>query len=847
MPKQNAGKRDRNLKEGDRKHLPMPTGPFTVVGCRDIMNGTSRYTGVLVRLFYPAANQSRDMRDHYLMWPNWMPHENYRIGYATVKQLTNKTLFSLVNRWNGDTFIPCLPNAKPLRDGGRKWPLLVFSHGMGGCRTTYASICLEFASHGFVVAAVEHRDASACCTFYAKDVHLSMYGSTARLTQSEFNLNDMREEDEFEDYNTSRSKIAERKTFLPQVTIEWLPHHTLKSSENEYAIRNKQIYQRVRECSRAVDLFEALNNGVEVQNLIDQLLDPTEFEGILDLDRIAVMGHSMGASTALMALTSELRFKVGVCLDAWMYPISKETFESLCQPILFVNSEKFQSKESLRKIKEIVSPPIVSSHSSRFGKAVREKHHYSDRKLNEFTNEFPERNVYTLSGTNHYSPSDLPFFLCCASMVFKRDTSICLNGRKHTPLPTGPLQTVGCKDVLTTSLLLRLYYPTSNNRQQLISNQQLWPKMIPHEEYAFGYSKVIGFNNKFMQKMSSWQLANHLMPCLWHSKPTKVNDKKLPVIVFSHGWGSCRTGYSAICIELASYGFIVAAIEHRDCSACATFSANIDFICEPFSINSDSIVFGTDRHEPIKWIRHQQLKKSDNAYDFFTEKLQKRAEECSETVDLLERLNFGNDDYDSGFTDLLDMERLTLMGHSFGGATTLLALTRDQRFKVGVCLDAWLYPVRKHSFENCKQPVVFINTEDFQTSQNLAKMQEIVGAADACDENLNECSNGQKETDLRNKEVYNLIGTSHTQQSDTPFMLNWFSKKVMYSHSPQDIFIVHDLTTSLSLQFICQKLSLVYNNPFTHLYTHQNVKKGFPENIKPKTPTAVKALRFFYN
>ena len=49
---------------------------------------------------------------------------------------------------------------------------------------------------------------------------------------------------------------------------------------------------------------------------------------------------------------------------------------------------------------------------------------------------------------------------------------------------------------------------------------------------------------------------------------TLIDFKKFPIVVFSHGLGGSMEMYTQLCQHIASYGYIVVAMEHEDGSAC---------------------------------------------------------------------------------------------------------------------------------------------------------------------------------------------------------------------------------------------------------------------------------------
>merc|ERR1719319_123870 len=121
----------------------------------------SSLPGLLVRLYYPCQPTAPDPAG----WPRWLPAPAYAQGYLRYKFSSLSPLLPLMGRlftWLiGDPRIPASTSSPPLASSPR--PLLLLSHGLAACRTSYSWLAADLASQGLLVAALEHRDGSACC------------------------------------------------------------------------------------------------------------------------------------------------------------------------------------------------------------------------------------------------------------------------------------------------------------------------------------------------------------------------------------------------------------------------------------------------------------------------------------------------------------------------------------------------------------------------------------------------------------------------------------------------------------------------------------------------------------
>uniref|UniRef100_A0A4W6CCV1 Platelet-activating factor acetylhydrolase n=1 Tax=Lates calcarifer TaxID=8187 RepID=A0A4W6CCV1_LATCA len=335
--------------------IPPAKGP-NAVGCTDFMMDHTAQ-GTFFRLYYPCQETEKAEK------PDWVPSREYFNGLADFMKI-NRTLSERIFSYLFGPFkIPAYLDA-PFKSSG-KCPVVIFSHGLGAFRytqyvfniaiifahdklevlftcsanislmlprTLYSAICAELASQGFIVASVEHRDQSASATFYFRE-----------KTESE----------------KANGKMAKTQDSTQDDLVKvWMYYRALHHGESEFPLRSKQVKQRADECIMALDKLTEINSGIPAQNVLRTQFDWTTLENSMDLCRIAAMGHSFGGATVIEALCKEVKFKCGIALDAWMFPLDDETFPRVKQPIFFINSEKFQWAGNISRMKKLDSAVI---------------------------------------------------------------------------------------------------------------------------------------------------------------------------------------------------------------------------------------------------------------------------------------------------------------------------------------------------------------------------------------------------------------------------------------------------------------------------------------------------------
>jgi len=151
-----------------------------------------------------------------------------------------------------------------------------------------------------------------------------------------------------------------------------------------------------------------------------------------------------------------------------------------------------------------------------------------------------------------------------------------------------------------------------------------------------------------------------------------------PIIIFSPGYDGNYEIYTSLIEDLVSNGFIVASINHPYVSGITVFpdgrTINATFVQ---NISLTSVI------EDTKFV-----------LDFLTE------------INQTDQFFFGR----------LDLSKVGMYGHSFGGASTIICLYEDSRFKCGLTLDGVIY--KESINQDLNKPIMIMLAEKSFTSNS---------------------------------------------------------------------------------------------------------------------------------
>ncbi|WP_088835175.1 alpha/beta hydrolase family protein [Paenibacillus tyrfis] len=150
------------------------------------------------------------------------------------------------------------------------------------------------------------------------------------------------------------------------------------------------------------------------------------------------------------------------------------------------------------------------------------------------------------------------------------------------------------------------------------------------------------------------------------------SESRYPVLIFSHGMNGYRNQNMFQMEELASHGYIVLGID--------------------YAYEAAASVYPDGRVAVSKVSRNLT---SNAQYDQY---IPLWTDDATFVLDQVDKLN--RNDPEGRFTGKIDIDRIGMLGHSFGGAVTMQMLKNDSRVKAALSMDGGFYgpPVSDKGF-----------------------------------------------------------------------------------------------------------------------------------------------------
>jgi len=213
-----------------------------------------------------------------------------------------------------------------------------------------------------------------------------------------------------------------------------------------------------------------------------------------------------------------------------------------------------------------------------------------------------------------------------------------------------------------------------------------------------GLAEVRTFASVFRAPETTFDLLERVRTHAQLDAPPLADGRKLPVLVFAHGYTSVPSAHTALLEDLASHGYAVLSIVHPFEASAATLAdgrvvrmldaggAFLKPIADVFSEwgpedeTMASVTKSTDEAEQLRLLREYLggLQKTHLA-------LRRWVEDTRLVVDRLSSLT--SDGPIGRLAARIDLARLGVFGHSMGGVTAAQFCVEDRRCAAGLNLD----------------------------------------------------------------------------------------------------------------------------------------------------------------
>ena len=240
---------------------------------------------------------------------------------------------------------------------------------------------------------------------------------------------------------------------------------------------------------------------------------------------------------------------------------------------------------------------------------------------------------------------------------------------------------------------------------------QLWyPAQKTKKAEMTPYLDKIDLRSQTMAKAGKFppQLIKHLELTKTNSHlnlKAEPEAAPLPIIIISHGITGMRHIHTSLAEKLSNNGYLVIALDH-------SYDANLTIFPDGSVADYRSDITGFPDSVSIR-----------------KKQLQTRAADVQFVINQLIKIQSGKIKHQ--LNGYLDLNRIGVAGHSYGGGTSIMVSYLDPRVKATLVLDSWMNPLPQKIIEiGIQQPLIYIGRpkwtdSDYPTNTDLvAKLMD---------------------------------------------------------------------------------------------------------------------------